>query len=144
MCKLVRTWPEFLKFAKNPVTSLAVTLPEKQGKSQKEKNKEIQSSKERGSSDKIRHFPTFSSCVIERHKLHRVLQGAAQSRARFYFIFVVLQTPLFMQHNESFLHQNLHPMNLVTRIAATSNRKSLATALATQKDHCDSETPCNT
>ena len=28
---------------------------------------------------------------------------------------------------------------LVTRIAATSNRKSLATAIATQKNHCDSE-----
>ena len=30
---------------------------------------------------------------------------------------------------------------LVTRIAATSNRKSLATAIVTQKSHCDSKTP---
>ena len=35
--------------------------------------------------------------------------------------------------------------NLVTRIAATSNRKSLATAIATQKkNHCDSESTCET
>ena len=33
---------------------------------------------------------------------------------------------------------------LVTRIAATSNRKSLATAIATQKNHCDSESTCKT
>ena len=33
---------------------------------------------------------------------------------------------------------------LVTRIAATSNRKSLATAIATQKNHCDSENTSNT
>ena len=33
---------------------------------------------------------------------------------------------------------------LVTRIAATSNRKSLATAIATQKNHCDSENTCKT
>ena len=35
-------------------------------------------------------------------------------------------------------------LTLVTRIAATSNRKSLATATATQKNHCDSENTCNT
>ena len=35
-------------------------------------------------------------------------------------------------------------MILVTRIAATSNRKSLATAFATQKNHCDSEDTSNT
>ena len=29
--------------------------------------------------------------------------------------------------------------SLATRIAAASNRKSLATAIATQKNHCDSE-----
>ena len=34
--------------------------------------------------------------------------------------------------------------SLVTRIAATSNRKSLATAIATQKNHCDSENTCKT
>ena len=33
--------------------------------------------------------------------------------------------------------------NLVTRIAATSNRKSLATAIATQKNHSDSENTSN-
>ena len=33
---------------------------------------------------------------------------------------------------------------LVTQIAATSNRKSLATAIATQKNHCDSENTSNT
>ena len=32
----------------------------------------------------------------------------------------------------------------MTRIAATSNRKSLATAIATQKNHCDSENTCKT
>ena len=35
-------------------------------------------------------------------------------------------------------------MFLVTRIAATSNRKSLATAIATQRNHCDSENTSNT
>ena len=35
-------------------------------------------------------------------------------------------------------------VNLVTRIAATSNRKSLATAIAIQKNHCDSENTCRT
>ena len=34
-------------------------------------------------------------------------------------------------------------ITLVTRIAATSNRKSLATAIATQKNNCDSENPSN-
>ena len=33
---------------------------------------------------------------------------------------------------------------LVTRIAATSNHKSLATAIATQRNHCDSESACKT
>ena len=32
----------------------------------------------------------------------------------------------------------------VTRITATSNRESLATAIATQKSHCDSESTCET
>ena len=32
----------------------------------------------------------------------------------------------------------------MTRIGATSNRKSLATAIATQKNHCDSENTSNT
>ena len=35
-------------------------------------------------------------------------------------------------------------LSLVTRIAATSNRKSLATAIATQKNHCDSENTSDT
>ena len=35
-------------------------------------------------------------------------------------------------------HKNKHD-NLVTRIAATSNRKSLAIAIATPRNHCDSE-----
>ena len=34
--------------------------------------------------------------------------------------------------------------NLVTRIAATSNRKALAIAIAAQKNHCDSENTSNT
>ena len=34
--------------------------------------------------------------------------------------------------------------SLVTRIAATSNRKSLATAIATQNNHCDSENTSGT
>ena len=39
---------------------------------------------------------------------------------------------------------NKYFVSLVTRIAATSNRKSLATAIATQKNHCDSENTSNT
>ena len=34
-------------------------------------------------------------------------------------------------------------ITLVTQIAATSNRKSLATAITTQKNHCDSKNTCN-
>ena len=40
---------------------------------------------------------------------HRVLQGAAQRGPQFYIIFAVLRTLFFMQQNEPFLLQNLHP-----------------------------------
>ena len=38
----------------------------------------------------------------------------------------------------------IYVISLAARIAATSNRKSLATAIATQKNHCDPENTCKT
>ena len=69
------------------------------------------------------------------------LKRGVRTLRSFFFRCCFLKKPFQASWNGGF-HQ--HYRSLVTRIAATSNRKSLATAIATQKNHCDSENTCKT